>query len=87
VRVGEAEGADLGSLIEQIEVALHGSPRADPEAVEALDVRPEYLRTAMMAIRDAHGSIGGYLEACVGLGPEDRAELRDALLEELPAFP
>jgi protein-tyrosine phosphatase len=49
--------------------------------LDALDVRSEYLRAALRAIDERHGSLGGYLERRVGLGPGDRAELRDALLE------
>jgi protein-tyrosine phosphatase len=53
----------------------------DREAVEALAVRPEYLRAAVAGIDARYGSLAAYLEACAGLGPRERAELRDALLE------
>jgi protein-tyrosine phosphatase len=65
-------------------VRITGS-EPDREAVEALAVRPEYLRAAVAGIDARYGSLAAYLEACAGLGPRERAELQDALLEEPPA--
>ncbi len=46
-----------------------------------LKVHPELLDAAFDAIRAAHGTVEGYFEARLGLGPVEVAALRDRLLE------
>jgi protein tyrosine/serine phosphatase len=53
----------------------------DDDAVRALiSVAPEYLGTALAAIRERHGTIDAYLAEIVGVGPEQVAAIRGALL-------
>jgi len=48
----------------------------------AVSVHPEYLETAFSVIREAHGSLDGYLEDALG---RDGA-LRDKLTRRLPGL-
>jgi protein-tyrosine phosphatase len=53
----------------------------DDDAVRALiSVAPEYLGTAIAAIRERHRTIDAYLEEIVGVGPEEVAAIRTNLL-------
>ena len=47
----------------------------------ALGVDADYLRTAFGAIEERYGAIDGYLEQALGVGAEQRAALRERLLE------
>jgi protein-tyrosine phosphatase len=47
----------------------------------ALGVEAEYLHTAFAAIEERYGSLDAYLEQALGVGAEQRAVLRQRLLE------
>ena len=47
-----------------------------------LRAEPDLLAKAFAAAREAHGSIDAYLAEALGLGPEQRAQLQEQLLEE-----
>jgi protein-tyrosine phosphatase len=57
--------------------------RVPSEAVieVALSVEADYLRTAFAAIEANYGSLDAYLENALGVGPAQRAVLRDQLLD------
>ena len=46
----------------------------------AVSVNPEYLETAFAVIREAHGSLDGYLTTVLGVDPRLRARLQARLL-------
>ncbi len=56
--------------------------RAPSEAVMqvALGVEADYLRTAFAAIEARYGSLDDYLQQVLGVGPQQRAVLRERLL-------
>lgn len=59
--------------------------RTDPEEVRPLLlVEPRYLEAAFESMRAQDGSIEDYLGTTLGLSSEDRARLRELLLEPLP---
>ena len=47
----------------------------------AVSVHPEYLETAFAVIREAHGSLDGYLEDVLGVDAELRERVRARLLD------
>jgi protein-tyrosine phosphatase len=51
----------------------------------ALGVDPEYLRVAMDEMQQRFGSIRGYFENGLGIGPEGQHALQAALIEPLEA--
>ncbi len=54
--------------------------RLDPEALKPmLGVAPDYLRTSLDAIEARHGGLDAYLEEVLGVGPRERASLRERL--------
>jgi protein-tyrosine phosphatase len=56
-------------------------PVMDDDAVRALiSVAPEYLGTALAAIRERHGTIDAYLDEIVGVGPDQAMAIRASLL-------
>jgi hypothetical protein len=52
----------------------------DEAALALMSVAPEYLGAALAAIEDKHGGIDPYLEAVLGVGPQQRAAIRNQLL-------
>jgi protein tyrosine/serine phosphatase len=59
-----------------------GHPGIEDAALRALmGVHPEYLDTALGAIRDRHGSVEGYAEDVLGFTPEMREKLASRLVE------
>jgi protein-tyrosine phosphatase len=46
----------------------------------AASVHPEYLQTAIQVINEQHGSLDGYIEEALGIGPELRARIHDRVL-------
>jgi protein-tyrosine phosphatase len=58
----------------------------DPDLLKpALGVDPEYLRVAMDEMQQRFGSIRGYFENGLGIGPEGQHALQAALIEPLEA--
>ena len=58
-----------------------GREMSDAAIRVILTVRPEYLETALGAIRERHGSIDRYLEDVLGVTAERRQAIRARLLE------
>ncbi|MCC0563396.1 protein tyrosine phosphatase [Brevibacillus borstelensis] len=63
----------------------------DPYSMEIfqglLDVRKEYLQTALDEIKKSYGSYDEYLEKALGLTKEKRKAMQDLLLEGTPKKP
>jgi protein-tyrosine phosphatase len=63
-------------------VPLYSLFRTRPEDVlPLLEARPAYLRASLDAIEAGWGSVDGYLERALGVGPETRAALEANLLQ------
>lgn len=59
-----------------------GRPGIQDDAIRALmGVHPEFLETALAAIRERHGSVEGYAGEVLGFGPEQRKALSARLVE------
>lgn len=58
----------------------YGLAMDDEAAFALMSVAPEYLGAALAAIEDKHGGIDPYLEAVLGVGPQQRAAIRNQLL-------
>jgi protein-tyrosine phosphatase len=71
----------LGDAVEVL-LARVADRGGDPDAIETmLVVREEYLETFRTTMLASYGSIEGYVEDGLGLGPEFGARLREALVE------
>ena len=46
----------------------------------AMRVEPEYLDESFRVMREAYGSLDGYLDQALGLSAETRAKIHDRLL-------
>jgi len=57
-----------------------GRLASDEALMTAMGVEAEYLAEAFAAIREAHGSLDGYLEAALGLDADLRARIHDRIL-------
>ncbi len=58
----------------------------DPELLKpVLGVDPQYLRTAVDEMQRRFGSIEGYFDRGLGIGPDGQHALRAALIEPLEA--
>jgi len=57
-----------------------GRTASDDALMVAMRVEVEYLDMAFAVMREAHGSLDGYLDQVLGLDPELRARLHDRLL-------
>ncbi len=60
---------------------IAGRPPSEAVMQIALGVEADYLRTAFAAIEERHGSLDAYLGQVLGVGAEQRAVLRERLLE------
>jgi protein tyrosine/serine phosphatase len=60
---------------------IAGRPPSEAVMQVALGVEADYLRTAFAVIEERCGSLDGYLEQVLGVGAEQRAVLRERLLE------
>ena len=60
---------------------IAGRPPSEAVMQVALGVEADYLRTAFAAIEERYGSLDAYLEQVLGVGAEQRAVLRERLLE------
>jgi protein tyrosine/serine phosphatase len=56
-----------------------GRPLDREVLLPILGVRPDYLRAALATIAEKHGSVEGYLEQVLGVGPKERERLRENL--------
>jgi protein tyrosine/serine phosphatase len=73
----------LASRLPQIRQVIHeatGKTASDEALMVAMRVEAEYLDMAFRVMREAHGSLDGYLDDVLGLDPELRARLHDRLL-------
>ena len=57
-----------------------GKTASDDALMVAMRVEAEYLDMAFNVMREAHGSLDGYLDQVLGLDGELRARLHDRLL-------
>lgn len=60
---------------------IAGRPPSEAVMQVALGVEADYLRTAFAVIEERCGSLDAYLEQVLGVGAEQRAVLRERLLE------
>ena len=54
---------------------------AEDVTAVVLGVEPEFIHAALTAVREAHGSVAGYLEERLGIQGGDLESIRDHLLE------
>jgi protein tyrosine/serine phosphatase len=57
-----------------------GRTPSEAAARVAMSVDADYLRTAFSTMRQAHGSVDGYLEAALGVGPQLREKIAEKIL-------
>lgn len=57
------------------------SDMAREVAIVLLSVEPDYIRTTLTTVREAHGSVPAFLDAKLGVTPGDLDRIRDLLLE------
>ncbi|MBL8773515.1 MAG: tyrosine-protein phosphatase [Phenylobacterium sp.] len=57
-----------------------GRTADDAALMVAMRVEPEYLAQAFQVMREAHGSLDGYLDEVLGLSPATRERIHDRLL-------
>ena len=75
----ERQLARLPMMREAVREAT-GRIASDEAMMTAMRVEPEYLETTFTVVREAHGSLDGYLDQVLGLSPDLRARLHDRLL-------
>ena len=74
-RASTVSYATLGSLNDL------ATAQIEEFATEATGVRPSYLEAMVSAMESLGGSVDGYLEGRLGLEPQTREEMQNALLE------
>ena len=67
-------------LIREMIRETTGRSASDEALMTAMRVEAEYLDEAFVAIREAHGSLDGYLDEVLGLDPNLRGRIHDRLL-------
>lgn len=72
--------ARLPQMREYVAEATGGRIPTDEALLTAMRVEAEYLDTAFAVMRDAHGSLDGYLDQALGLDADIRARIHDRLL-------
>lgn len=73
--------ARLPLMREYVAEAAGGRTPSDEALLAAMRVEAQYLDTAFAAMREAHGSIDGYLDQALGLDPDLRRRIHDRLLD------
>lgn len=67
-------------MIREVIHEATGKTASDAALMVAMRVEAEYLAEAFRVMRDAHGSLDGYLDQALGLDAELRGRLHDRLL-------
>lgn len=67
-------------MIREVVREATGRIASDEALMVAMRVEAEYLAEAFRVIREAHGSLDGYLDEALGLDAELRAAIHDRLL-------
>lgn len=75
----ERQLARLPMMREAVREAT-GRIASDEAMMTAMRVEPEYLDTTFAVVREAHGSLDGYLDQVLGLNADLRARIHDRLL-------
>jgi protein-tyrosine phosphatase len=72
--------ARLPTMREHVATVAGGRVPSDEALMTAMRVEAEYLETAFSMMREAHGSLDGYMEAVLGLDDALRGKIHDRLL-------
>lgn len=72
--------ARLPLMREYVTETAGGRVPSDEALMTAMRVEADYLEEAFQVMREAHGSLDGYLDDVLGLNPEIRERLHDRLL-------
>jgi protein tyrosine/serine phosphatase len=72
--------ARLPLMREYVTETAGGRVPSDEALMTAMRVEADYLEEAFRVMREAHGSLDGYLDDVLGLNPEIRERLHDRLL-------
>ena len=67
-------------MIREVIRETTGRTANDEALMVAMRVEPEYLEESFRVMREAHGSLDGYLDQALGLDPATRARIHDRLL-------
>jgi protein tyrosine/serine phosphatase len=67
-------------MMRQVVREASGRDASDEALLTAMRVEPEYLDEAFKVMREAHGSLDGYLDQVLGLDPVLRGRIHDRLL-------
>ena len=72
--------ARLPTMREHVTLASGGRTPSDEALITAMRVEAEYLDEAFRVMREAHGSLDGYLDQVLGLDADLRGRIHDRLL-------
>lgn len=67
-------------MIREVIRETTGRTAGDDALMVAMRVEPEYLEEAFRVMREAHGSLDGYLDGALGLSAAQRERIHDRLL-------